>query len=553
MPISQINKNEIIRHSFSHILAQAVLRLYPGVKLGIGPATKNGFYYDFSSDKSFDHEDLTNIEAEMIEIIHSQLTFQQVIIPKDQAFNTLFQLGQIYKTELLQLVPDETVSMYKTGEEFIDLCRGPHVKHTGQLKYFRLIKISRHHWLNDAKRPIFQRIEGIAFATKSDYDEYFQKIQELKNRNHVILGKKLKLFEINSTEKNILWLTKGLTLKNAILNIFSSNFQNESFESIAISNFNKLTTPKINSTEEITFSSHLQFFKSQRRSIRTLPVKVVELSYLRNLNKKSRNDNLTNINQVISPISSIYIDSKNLKTELTKIINLLTLCFNNISFSNIKLRIAVPEALSTHQNSALQILTESLQELSMKSRISQQKTTSNQPEIILYFKDEFEREWILSTIYLQLNENTAKYQASEKETAKSDMICIKIFESLEEIIAIILESTGGNIPIWIAPIQIILISVSERYNESVKKLKELFSSYDIRSSIDIRNNTVEFKIRKAQLQQIPYMLIIGEKETRTNSVSVRKNTGSDLGLVKIDDFIKEIKIEIISRNTDLKK
>ena len=572
---------ESMRHSFAHILAQAVLTLYPGTKMGIGPATEHGFYYDLEISQKLSAENLPQIEAEMRRIINEELPFKQITIPRDQAFDTLLQLGQIYKTELLQQVPDEQISFYKTGEEFIDLCRGPHVQHTGQLKAFKLTGISGVYWLGDSSRPQMQRIEGVAFATKEELMEYLAKQEELKLRDHTKMAKELNLFVFNETTGSLLpfWLPHGYILKQELQHYIETLLKENNFQFVEtpeISKVNFINIDKYRNYKARSYlpsfiideeeyvlradssDQHFAVFLNNKRSYRDLPFKLAEfaVTYQQDTAHLS---GLLSAHRFTRISSHIFCKQSEIEDQLIKLISLITGFYHTLGLDKYKIQLCLPNKQKSNlyiENQpkwklAVNKIEKTLSKTNLAAKGIEGRAEFYGPALRFYIKDVFERDWELSSIKLDLIQSRAyglRYFNAEGKERKPAVIHFDLIDSLERLIALIIENSGGDFPVWLAPVQVLLIPISEKYNEAAYKVQKTLAENKIRSYLDDRDESMQAKIREAQLERIPYMLIIGEKELRTNSVSVRPRTGQDLGLLRLEEFLAKISEEIAKKS-----
>src|SRR3989344_4864778 len=572
---------ESMRHSFAHILAQAVLTLYPGTKMGIGPATEHGFYYDLEISQKLSAENLPQIEAEMRRIINEELPFKQITIPRDQAFDTLLQLGQIYKSELLQQVPDEQISFYKTGEEFIDLCRGPHVQHTGQLKAFKLTGISGVYWLGDSSRPQMQRIEGVAFATKDELLEYLAKQEELKLRDHIKMAKELNLFVFNEAAGSLLpfWLPHGYILKQELQQHLKSVLTKHDFQfvetpeisKVNFINFDKyrnykarsyMTSFIIDEEEYIlradSSDQHFAVFLNNKRSYRDLPLKLAEFAVT--FQQDTANlSGLLSAHRFTRISSHIFCKQADIEAQLTNLISIISGLYQTLGLDKYKIHFCLPNKQKSNlyiENQpkwklAINKIEKTLAKTNLPVKVVEGRAEFYGPVLRFYIKDIFERDWELSSIKLDLIQSRTyglRYINAEGKEKKPAIIHFDLIDSLERLIALIIENSGGDFPVWLAPVQVVIIPISEKYNEAAYKVQKTLAENKIRSFLDNRDESMQAKIREAQLNRTPYMLIIGEKELRTNSVSVRPRTGQDLGLLRLEEFLTKITDEIAKKS-----
>jgi threonyl-tRNA synthetase len=549
---------ETMRHSFAHVLAMAVQRLYPGVRLGIGPATKNGFYYEFDLQEKIDDNELAKIEDEMRKIIAEEIPFKQIMVNREQAFNTLIQLGQIYKTELLQTITDNQISFFRTGEEFIDLCRGPHVNNTGELGVFKLLRCTSVHWLSDETRPIIQRIEGIGFATPEQMFEYEKKLREINQRDHKKQLKALDLAIINSKDNNsrIYWLQKGFLLKTIIIQEIQETLKLQKFTETTTPQFNFQENPQGDTIEvrQNFLTNMLTLFDYKRRSYKEMPLRIFEIGTSKSTDK-SHNHGLFDIREKDTVEGYTFCENHDIALQISQAITSNIAIYKLFGLENLIVELCVPDLSEIklddrdkkHLNDSYQILKNSLAE----NEISYKITTKTPfiyyaPYISFSIKDMHDRDWEIGKI-THVYEPKLKpcfYINARNNKEKSEIIYNQIIYSLERLLAYLLETFDGSFPTWMSPVQVDLLSISEKYNEYVSQLNSELQKDNIRSNLNLSSDPIQTKIRKSQMTKVPYMLIIGEKEIKTNSVSLRNRNGQELGLIRIDEFIEKLKSEI---------
>lgn len=557
-------KLEIQRHSLAHILAMAVLKLYPDTKLGIGPAINNGFYYEFLTEHKFTMSDLDIIEKEMHEIINRKLEFKQITVSREEAMDILHQSGQIFKTELLKQVPDEQISFFKT-ENFLDMCRGPHVKTTKDIGVFKLIKTSNTNWLNQEHRPKLQRIIGVSFNDQETLENYLEEIKNLKFKNHEILGRKLDLllFDKDFSDKNCIWLPNGYVLKEQVKKVFQKEFQDNNYQIIETPDIAKfifykeyfedeeakkdyLSPLKIGKEDYLirsnTLAAHNLVFRSKKVSYRQLPVKYGEFSDC----YKNNSEQI----QFQTLQGHVYTKNESVIDELKSILSLTIANLTKFGFSNIHLEAITPkEDGSNHYNSikdAVNYAQTALNELKLLAKISTVKHSKYGVEISFKIIDIFNKTHTISRVILDLYTGVREkinYIDSDNKPQTSAILHHEFICSIEEFVYLLIEKWEGSFPLWMAPIQIKIIPISDKYIDSAQKIYEILVKEDFRVELDKSNNTMQAKIRNAETEKIPYFLIIGDKEIKTNSVSIRQRDGKELGLVRIEEFISKIKAE----------
>ncbi|KXK26522.1 MAG: Threonine--tRNA ligase [candidate division WS6 bacterium OLB20] len=567
----QLQALETMRHSFAHVLAQAVLRLYPGSKLGIGPVIEEGFYYDIEAPSRISADDLPQIEAEMKRIIDEGLVFKQIIIPREQAFDTLHHLGQIYKTELLQQIPDETISFYKTGEEFIDLCRGPHVHDTSQLRVFKLTSIETSYWLGDENRPEMQRIIGVAFSHAAELEKYLKDQEDRKLRDHRILGRQLGIFHLDQTQgKGMpMLLHNGVMLKQSLASMLKNRMIDQDYEFIESPEFIKESTlhavryldynrdvfmPQFqleNNMHRLRTDAVSQLFSAfsyKKRSYKELPLRLSEFaaSYanipVKDLHGLFKTRRFTRDNSVSFTAADQAIP------EVKRIIKEMTSLLQQFELNDYRIALGTPVQGANGQHyigneqdwrDASYILEKALSEMHITSRKTEGEAAFYGPTLQFRVRDVFRREWTIASVGIDLalpKIANLTFVTAEGNDDTPVAIHHSFIGSFERFLGILTEEYGGAFPTWLAPEQVRIIPISAKHTSHAKEVAEQLRHSGIRVFLDARDETMQLKIRDAQIDRIPYMLIIGDKEIQTGSVSVRPRSGQDLGLMRTDEF-----------------
>lgn len=568
---------EIMRHSFSHVLASAVLRLHKNSKLGIGPAIDNGFYHDFQFPMPIGQKDLEKIEEEMKNIIEEELPFQQVVVSKEQALDILNLQGQVFKTEILKAIPDETVSFYKTGTEFMDLCRGPHVEHTGKLHAFKLTGISGVYWNNDENRPQLQRIHGVAFETEEDLAKYFEEQEQKKDKDHRKLAQKLELYTFDPMNGGGLpiWLPKGAAITRIIKDYVHKENSKDGYQYVDTPILSK--TEVFNQSEDVEENKNfmypeitvedeeyslkarslphlIQIFNSKKRSYRDLPFKVSEFSTLFRNEKSGELSGLTKIRQFTKDGNLIICSREQVKQVITDTIKQTQRIYEDFGLKDYRIELAMRGSRADYyygNPKAWYKLEELYVEIAKSLGITLFEAPGSAekegPGLNFIFKDVFGRELKLGTIFFDLkaaNDYGLKYVDSTNRYKIPFVINRTALGSIERFFGILLEHLSGSFPLWLSPIQVCVIPISEKYTEYSKVVHDFLIEKDINVSIDTAPETMQNKIRTAQMQMIPYMIIIGEKEMANKTISVRPRSGQDLGMMKLDEFLQKIRHEI---------
>ncbi len=492
------------KHSAAHVLAMAVCRVYNNVKIGVGPVTKDGFYYDFDLDESLDHDDLTKIEGEMNKIIQSNLRFQQVFLQRDQAINLLLQRGQIYKAELIRGLPDQEISFFKTGEEFVDLCRGPHVSSTNQIGVISLTKTEKTHWNDDPTRPAMVRIFGKAFRSLDDLMEYKKLQEDLKEKNFENLSKKYH-YGITDKENEIMYTERGTAIYRKIEKIFDKNFNGSEFKEIA------LTKSYSNELElDSSFNSIVKFDNS---SYRDFPYKYILKA---NINSLSFSKGIKKVG--LQSFRYLNRNSDFAQGFGDQFENLLK------AFKALNIDFSADIYASDFEDSYAKQISSFLQ----RKIISHNKVIKNTKDTYLFIKvnDIYEKEWVLAD--LKLHELDGK-----------QIISTSFNIYLTEVWKYLIEGNEGVMPDYLSPVDVVCIPISKNYYEYGSKIVDLLNKEGFSATLNSRAKSLNRKIRDSEKLKIPFQLIVGQKEEASSSVSLREN-GKDSGLISIDSLIAKI-------------
>ncbi|MBD3280496.1 threonine--tRNA ligase [Candidatus Dojkabacteria bacterium] len=571
---------ERMRHSFAHVLAQAALRLYPDTKLGIGPAVENGFYYELEIPDQLKEEDiLPKLEKEMKEIIEEEQPITQVMIARDAAFDMLHQQGQIYKTELLQEIPDEEISFFKTGEEFIDLCRGPHVNHTGRLGAFQLTKLERVHWKNDKDRPMLYKISGVAFKTEEELKEFFREEVEKQEKEHRVIGPKRDLFSFQElTGPGLpIWLEEGTKIKKLLIDHIRKLREKEGFVEVWTPNIAKVDLFKQTGHFEfyqdqdirpfpinkelymlrpMATPSHIEVFRTKRRGYKNLPLKFFEFARIYREEEAKKLDGMVRTREFTQDAAHIFTDEESAVEQVQELLSFTTKVLKSFGLKEYNLQFSrrdnskMSDYLGSEETwkQSENILIKALEGSKLVAREAVGEADFYGPKIDFQIKDIFGKDWQLSTIHADLLvPNRCKLTYTDKNSKESTPVLIhhSLIGSLERFIALLLENYSGALPLWLAPTQAVILPISDDfkpYSQTVfKKLKEL----GIRSKVDDRDESLQSRIRQAQLHEIPYMIVLGKQEEVSEVISVRPRSGEDLGVMKVDEFYDKFKEELL--------
>jgi len=571
-------KIEKIRHSLAHILAYAIQEFFPGVKFGIGPAIENGFYYDFdfSSVKNFQgigDKDLAKIEEKMRELIRQNIKFVKKIIPKEEA-KKIFE-NQPFKLELIKEIKENEVSIYES-QNFIDLCAGPHVKSTKEINpdAFKLTKIAGAYWRGNEKNPMLTRIYGIAFEKKSDLESYLKLQEEAEKRDHRILGQKLELFLFDEEVGQGLpiWMPKGALLRKIIQDFLFEELKKEGYEWVItphIGNLNLWKTSghwelyrenmyspiKIDEEEYLlkpmNCPFHVKVFKAKIRSYKDLPIKYAEFGAVYRYERSGTLHGLTRVRGFTQDDAHLWCTQEQLFSEVEKLLKYGLKILKKFGFKEFNIYLATrPEKFAGSEKmwqKAMAILKKVLKKQNLKYQIDPGGGVFYGPKIDIKIKDCLGREWQCTTIQVDFNlpERFDLSYIDQKGTKKRPiMIHRALLGSLERFIGVLLENTGGNLPLWLSPEQIWLIPVGPRHEKYAKEIVKELTSCELRVKLKNENETVSKKIRNGEIQKIPYILVVGDKEMESKTVRVRQRQKGDLGEMKLEKFAEKIKKEL---------
>ncbi len=567
---------EIIRHSASHVMAQAVLRLYPGAKLAIGPAIENGFYYDFELPQPLTAEDLPRIEGEMAKIISADLPFERYELSKAEALELFQAKGEKYKQELVEGLEDGSISFYKQGD-FTDLCRGPHLPSTGRIKAFKLMSVAGAYWRGDSSREMLQRIYGTAFASKSQLDDYLKFLEEAAKRDHRKLGKELDLFSIDDQIGGglVLWHPKGARIRHEIENFWKEEHYKNGYELVYTPHIGKAnlweTSGHLGFYKENMYAPmeiegqpfyakpmncpfHIAIYKNRGRSYRELPFRWAELGTVYRYEKSGVLHGLLRVRGFTQDDAHIFCRPDQMPEEIDRTLNFCLYLIRSFGFENFKLYLATrPEGSVGEQDrwdAATEALRQAIAKTGLPSEVDEGGGAFYGPKIDLKIKDALGREWQCSTIQFDFNEPERfdlTYKGSDGADHRPYMIHRALLGSLERFFGVLLEHYEGALPVWLAPVQALLLPVLPENHEYARTVMEQLRQKGIRAEIDSRNEKIGYRIREAQLQKVPYMLVVGEREAAAGAAAVRARKEGDLGVRKMEEIISRIVDEINRR------
>ena len=563
-------------HSSAHLMAEALESFYPGIKLAIGPPITNGFYYDVDfMDYTITEKDLEKVEQKMKELAKAKNPFIRKEISKADAVAYFQEKQDPYKLELLEGLEDGAITFYTQGN-FTDLCRGPHIPNTGFIKAVKLTSIAGAYWRGDEKNKQLTRIYGITFLKNSDLTEYLEKVEEAKKRDHRKLGKELDLFTFSQKvgQGLPLWLPKGAALRERLENflkraqkiagyqqvitphIGSKELYETSghFAKYGADSFQPIMTPyegEVFMLKPMNCPHHCEIFNSRPRSYKDLPVRFAEFGTVYRYEQSGELHGLTRVRGFTQDDAHIFCTPEQVKDEFKKVIDLVLYIFKTLKFENFKAQISLrdPENPTKYIGSdenwvkAENAIIEAAAEKGLATTVELGEAAFYGPKLDFMVQDALGREWQLGTIQVDYNlpeRFELEYTGSDNQKHRPVMIHRAPFGSMERFVAVLLEHCAGDFPLWLATDQFTILPISDKYNEHAEKLSQFLNNYDIRGFVDDRNEKIGKKIREAELNKIPFMLIIGEQEVADNTVSVRKRGNEDLGTLSLEEFKKVV-------------
>ena len=557
-----------IRHTASHVLAQAVKRLYPETKLAIGPAIDDGFYYDFDREGGFTPDDLEKLEAEMKKIVKENLALKPFVLPRDEAIKFMQEKGEPYKVELIEDLPEgETISFYQQGD-FVDLCAGPHILYTKGIKAFKLTSIAGAYWRGSEKNKMLTRIYGTAFAKKEDLEAYLTMMEEAKKRDHRKLGKELGLFMFAEEGPGFpFFLPKGMTLKNTLIDYWREIHLREGYQEVS--------TPVILSRKLWETSGHwdhykenmyttviddedyaikpmncpggMLVYKSQPRSYRDLPLRVGELGLVHRHEKSGQLHGLMRVRCFTQDDAHIFMTQDQITDEIKGVTRLINEVYSQFGFDYfVELSTRPEDSMGSDEDweMATNGLRNALDEMGLKYIVNEGDGAFYGPKIDFHLRDSIGRTWQCGTIQLdfQLPQRfEAEYVAEDGTKKRPIMIHRVCFGSIERFIGILIEHFAGKFPVWLAPVQVKVIPVSEKSMEYAQGVYDQLKAAGIRTELDRKDEKVGYKIRQAQLEKVPFMLVLGENEAAEGKITVRSRDKGDLGVADLSTFIADVK------------
>ncbi len=568
------NGKKAFWHTSSHIMAQAVKRLFPEAKLAIGPSIDNGFYYDFDVERPFSTDDLESIEQEMARIVKEDYKLERFELPRAEAIRLMEEMGEPYKVELINDLPkDAVISFYKQAE-FVDLCAGPHIMSTGAVKAVKLLSVAGAYWRGSEKNKMLQRIYGVSYPKKNQLDEYLARLEEAKKRDHRKIGKALDLFSILEEGPGFPFFhPKGMIIRNELEDFWRKEHTKRGYQEIK--------TPIILNRDLWVRSGHwdhyqenmyftkiddmdfaikpmncpgsMLLYKRRIHSYRDFPLRVGELGLVHRHELSGVLHGLMRVRCFTQDDAHIFMLPEQIKDEIIGVIDLIDYFYGIFGFKyHVELSTKPEKAMGSDEDwdRATNALKEALEEKNIKYVINEGDGAFYGPKIDFHLEDCLGRTWQCGTIQLdfQMPERfDLTYVGADDEKHRPVMIHRVVFGSIERFIAILTEHFAGAFPVWLAPVQVRIMSITDRSDEYIRQLAKLFEQDGIRVETDLRNEKIGFKIREAQMEKIPYMLIIGDKEVENGTVAVRSRSAGDLGVMSPEDFKARILDEIANK------
>jgi threonyl-tRNA synthetase len=588
---------EVYRHSTAHLLAAAVLELYPETKLGIGPPIKDGFYYDFDRPAPFTAEDLEKIEKKMIEIRDRDLPYERKLVPKEEGLAKYRSLGEPMKCELIEERADAVFSEYTLGPHFIDFCRGPHVPSTKRLKAFKLLSIAGAYWKGDEKRQQLQRIYGTAWFTQKDLDEYLRKQEEAKKRDHRVLGKQLGLFTVDEKvgQGLILWKPKGAVIRQELQTFISEHLRRQGYTQVFTPHIGKLDLyrtsghfpyyadsqfPPLVDREQIARLAsegcscaalsnrlesgeidgfllkpmncphHIKIYDSDPHSYRDLPVRLSEFGTVYRFEQSGELGGMTRVRGFTQDDAHIFCTEEQVPAEVAGCLELVKVIFATLGMKDYRVRVGLRDPDSAKYvgaadqwDRAEKACKDAAESLGVPFSLEPGEAAFYGPKIDFVVQDVIGREWQLGTVQVdyQLPQRfDLTYTGADNKLHRPVMIHRAPFGSMERFVGVLIEHFAGAFPVWLAPVQAIVLPIADRHIEYARQVEQKLKEAGLRAELDARGEKVNYKIREAQMQKIPFMLVVGDREAAEGKVAVRTRKGGDQGAKPVDEVVASI-------------
>ncbi len=563
-----------LRHTASHILAQAVKRLFPETKLAIGPSIKDGFYYDFDRDGGFSNEDIAALEAEMKKVVKENLKLERFTLPRAEAIKLMQEKNEPYKVELIEDLPeDEELSFFKQGE-YVDLCAGPHVTYTSAVKAFKLTSVAGAYWRGSEKNKMLTRIYGTAFSNKTDLDEYLTRLEEAKKRDHRRIGKEMGLFMMSEEGPGFpFFLPNGMIVKNTLIDYWRQIHTREGYVEVSTPMIlnrhlwetsghwdhykQNMYTTVIDDTDyaikPMNCPGGMLVYKSEPRSYRDLPMRIGELGLVHRHEKSGELHGLMRVRCFTQDDAHIFMTEDQITSEIKGVVRLIDEVYSLFGFKyHVELSTMPEDHIGDEKDweTATNGLKEALEELNLPYVINEGDGAFYGPKIDFHLEDSIGRTWQCGTIQLDFQlpmRFEAEYTGADGAKHRPIMIHRVVFGSIERFIGILIEHYAGKFPTWLAPVQVRLLPITDRNNDYTDELMAKLRAKGVRCEADKRAEKTGYKIREAQMSKVPYMLVIGDKEQEDGTVAVRKRDTTETVTMPADEFVELITNEIAAK------
>ena len=569
---------EVLRHSAAHIMAQAVQELYKNVRVTIGPVVETGFYYDFDPEIPFSNEDLSKIEEKMKEIIKRDLPVTKEVWLKEKAIKTFKDMGESFKAEIVRDLDEKEVSIYRQGEWF-DLCRGPHVQSTGQVRVVKVMSLAGAYWRGDHRNKQLQRIYGTAFYAKKEMKEYLHLLEEAKKRDHRKLGKDLRLFMFHDWAVGMPFFSpKGTVLYNELKNYIRSCYKEYSYQEVITPQiynvnlfktsghydhyqenmyFSDLGEKGITGVKPMNCPGHCLLYASEKHSYRDLPIRMADFGRLHRYEASGALHGLTRVRSMCQDDAHIFCTVNQIQSEIVSFMKMLKEIYQTLGLSEFQVSVATrPEnrmgedSLWDQSESALE---KALGDIAVDYEINPGEGAFYGPKIEIHFVDVMKRVWQLGTMQVDFNmpkNFNLTYVGEDNNTHRPVVLHRAILGTLERFIGIYLENRNGKLPLWLCPVQVVILNVSDRHRNYCEEIKKNLEKKDIRIHFDDRNEKLGYKIREAQLEKIPYMMVIGDREMDEQKVSIRVRSGETGEPMTLEECLKSLEQEIKNKSLE---
>jgi len=569
------------RHSAAHLMAEALEKLYPGTKFGIGPALENGFYYDVElpDGKVITDEDFPAIEKKMLEIARENHPYERKEVSKKEALEYFNQKGDNYKAELISELEDGTITEY-SQDGYTDLCRGPHIPNTGLIKAVKITSIAGAYWRGNENNKMLTRVYGVAFPKQKMLDEYLVLLEEAKKRDHRKIGKDMELFAFSSKvgQGLPLWLPKGTVLRETLTRFLAKIQKKYGYLQVITphigqkelyvtsghyakygkDSFQPIHTPSENEEfllKPMNCPHHCEIYALKPRSYKDLPLRIAEFGTVYRYEQSGELHGLTRVRCFTQDDAHLFVRADQIKEEFCKVIDIILYIFKILHFKEYTAQVSLRDPLhkekyigtDEHWDMAEKAIIEAAQEKGLPTTVETGEAAFYGPKLDFMVKDALGRKWQLGTIQVDYNlpeRFGLEYTGSDDKKHRPIMIHRAPFGSLERFVAVLIENTEGKFPLWLTPVQAVVLPISEKFNDYASKVSEILNDVDIRTEVDDRNEKIGRKIRDNETKHVPFMLIVGEKEAQENKVSVRKQGKTDIGAMSIEEFKKFLQEEV---------